>query len=268
MNRLQLNLAYLIAKADTNPNALSQKTNVPQSTIQRALRGTTKQPRLDTIEPLAKYFGVSLHDLLNEDLQARDAAGSGDGQPFASIDSAQALSSFIAAPVRRPGQHPFLPLPEIEGLRPELSVHLNQRIDLCGRPTRVDYLSDTLAVDLSRLTVDSHNVQQSIPMFPLLTRRLWNLSTLRLLTRDSHASRQYYVLVHFEDRKTGEIVADVGADPSAKRILTALQRQATLHGIHLVFQEPALAAPLIEDIELGLDLIDPDFLDLGDDLAE
>ncbi|MDR8026476.1 helix-turn-helix domain-containing protein [Burkholderia cenocepacia] len=267
MNRLQLNLAYLIAKADTNPNALSLKTNVPQSTIQRALRGTTKQPRLDTIEPLAKYFGVSLHDLLNEDLQARDGAGGGVSSPYGNIDSAQALSSFIGAGTKRTGPSP--PFAEIEGLRPELAIHMNQRVDLCGRPYRVDYLSNVLAADTARILVDPLNIKQSFLAAPLvLTRRLWNLSTLRLLTSQTSPTRQYYLLVHFEDRRTGDLVNDVLEDPVARSVLSALVKQANVHHIHVVFQEPELTAPLIEDIEFGMDLIDPDFLDLADDLGE
>lgn len=57
------NLALLIARADTNPNALELATGVPQPTIHRILSGESKDPRTSTIQPLADYFGVDASDL-------------------------------------------------------------------------------------------------------------------------------------------------------------------------------------------------------------
>lgn len=53
-------LHLLLLNYRTNPNALSVALNgaVSQSQIQKFLKGTAKEPRRTTLEPIAKYFKV------------------------------------------------------------------------------------------------------------------------------------------------------------------------------------------------------------------
>lgn len=61
MSQLQLNLAYLIAKHDTNPTQLAKATGVPQPTIKRILDGTSQKPHDVTLAPLAQHFGLTAY---------------------------------------------------------------------------------------------------------------------------------------------------------------------------------------------------------------
>lgn len=44
--------------------SLAQKVNVPKATINRILSGRTPDPRVSTLAPIAKYFGISIEQLL------------------------------------------------------------------------------------------------------------------------------------------------------------------------------------------------------------
>lgn len=68
------NLQWLIAKAATNAHELQRAAGVPQPTIYRILTGESSDPRTQTLQPLAAYFGVSVADLRDRDLSA-EAAG-------------------------------------------------------------------------------------------------------------------------------------------------------------------------------------------------
>lgn len=70
MNRLPANLAHLLAQAGTSENALSEMTGVPQPTINRILNKKSKSPRDATLYPIASYFGISVEQLLRDDLTA------------------------------------------------------------------------------------------------------------------------------------------------------------------------------------------------------
>lgn len=73
---VRTNLERLIAERDTNATALAEATGVPQPTIHRILTGETADPRTKTLEPLARYFGVSVSDLRHKDFSSgvREAA--------------------------------------------------------------------------------------------------------------------------------------------------------------------------------------------------
>lgn len=60
MNRLATNLRGLLQREGLSENALSERTGVPQPTINRILKGESKDPRDRTVAPLADYFGVPL----------------------------------------------------------------------------------------------------------------------------------------------------------------------------------------------------------------
>ena len=53
------NLEALMRKAGTNPHELQRATGVPQPTIHRILTGESRDPRYQTLEPLADFFKVT-----------------------------------------------------------------------------------------------------------------------------------------------------------------------------------------------------------------
>ncbi|WP_070281930.1 helix-turn-helix transcriptional regulator [Janthinobacterium sp. MP5059B] len=61
------NLKWLMGEK-ISPYALASETGVPQPTIFRILTGESDDPRTKTLQPLAKYFGVSVADLRDRDL--------------------------------------------------------------------------------------------------------------------------------------------------------------------------------------------------------
>lgn len=64
MNQTAANLrALMLASDDMSDNALSDKTGVPQPTISRILSGESADPRDSTLRPLAKFFGLTVHQL-------------------------------------------------------------------------------------------------------------------------------------------------------------------------------------------------------------
>jgi SOS-response transcriptional repressor LexA len=56
-----------MAKENINSNQLSKKTGVKQPVIHRILSGETLDPKVGTITSLAKYFQVSINDLVGEE---------------------------------------------------------------------------------------------------------------------------------------------------------------------------------------------------------
>ena len=71
------NLEWLMSQRKTNPYELQRNTGVPQPTIHRILTGESKDPRTNTLQPLADHFGVSVADLRERDLAAPDDVLSG-----------------------------------------------------------------------------------------------------------------------------------------------------------------------------------------------
>ena len=68
------NLGWLMLKKGFNSNTLAdalEKANkkVPQPTIHRILSGESTDPRTSTLEPLASFFGVTVADLRDKDLE-------------------------------------------------------------------------------------------------------------------------------------------------------------------------------------------------------
>lgn len=66
------NLAWLMERAGTNPNALASElarlgAPVPQPTIFRILTGESKDPRTASLEPLANFFHVTVSQLRDHD---------------------------------------------------------------------------------------------------------------------------------------------------------------------------------------------------------
>ena len=68
-------LHLLLLHSKTNPNALSVALNgqVSQSQIQKFLKGTSKEPRRTTLEPIAKHFKISVDAFYDPDLAWKTA---------------------------------------------------------------------------------------------------------------------------------------------------------------------------------------------------
>lgn len=70
---LKSNIDYLLEKHNTNPNDLSEKHGIPQSTIFRIQNGLTENPRQSTLQAISKWSGVDVGDLLTKDLRSIDS---------------------------------------------------------------------------------------------------------------------------------------------------------------------------------------------------
>lgn len=69
---LKSNIDYLLEKHKTNPNELSEKHGIPQSTIFRIQNGLTENPRQSTLKAISDWSGVDMGDLLTKDLRLLD----------------------------------------------------------------------------------------------------------------------------------------------------------------------------------------------------
>lgn len=65
-NKLRLILRKLIAEAGINDIDLARTLNMPNSTLNQLLKADHLRPRIDTLIPIAKYFNVSIEQLIGE----------------------------------------------------------------------------------------------------------------------------------------------------------------------------------------------------------
>lgn len=63
-NNLTRILNLLLGEKKIKPAELARLTNLPQPTIQRIVAGTTSRPHLSSLEPIAKFFSLSIDQLL------------------------------------------------------------------------------------------------------------------------------------------------------------------------------------------------------------
>lgn len=68
MNKLAENLKWLLKNANLSENELSRRTNIPQQIINRIIAGKNKNPKLETIMPIASYFTVSISQLIGDEI--------------------------------------------------------------------------------------------------------------------------------------------------------------------------------------------------------
>ena len=66
-NGIAYKLQYLMLQRGVSAAELSLQTQVERSTLTKILNGSTANPRIDTINSLAKYFEININDLINED---------------------------------------------------------------------------------------------------------------------------------------------------------------------------------------------------------
>ncbi len=60
-------LKQLMQEKQLTEAELARQTNVPQPTLHRILSGATKSPRGDSLSPLAKFFSVSISQLVGDE---------------------------------------------------------------------------------------------------------------------------------------------------------------------------------------------------------
>lgn len=66
-NRIAYKLQFLMLQHGISATDLSIHTQIERSTLTKILNGSTINPRIDTINSLAKYFNVNISELINED---------------------------------------------------------------------------------------------------------------------------------------------------------------------------------------------------------
>lgn len=81
MNNLAANLRTLMEIHELSENKLSTETGVPQPTIHRILKGSSKEPRDSTLEPIARFFQISLERLKHHDVAGLASYALLDGRP-------------------------------------------------------------------------------------------------------------------------------------------------------------------------------------------
>lgn len=68
MKNLGTNLKNLLIKAQLSENELARRTGVSQQIINRILSGENTNPKIATLAPLAKYFTISISQLIGDEL--------------------------------------------------------------------------------------------------------------------------------------------------------------------------------------------------------
>lgn len=63
-NNLSRILNLLLGEKKIKPAELARLTNLPQPTVQRIVAGTTMRPHLSSLEPIAKFFSLSIDQLI------------------------------------------------------------------------------------------------------------------------------------------------------------------------------------------------------------
>jgi transcriptional regulator with XRE-family HTH domain len=81
MNRLPDNLRFLLTESGISENDLAEQTGVPQPTINRILRGLSRDPRDGTLRPLAEFFGVTVEELRTSNIRATRDPSRKDQRP-------------------------------------------------------------------------------------------------------------------------------------------------------------------------------------------
>lgn len=97
---LRANLAYLMERADLNPNSLAVAAKVKQPTVFRILRGESSEPRDSTLRPLAEFFNVPVVALKSVDiktaLESPDSPDAARLRQWRSMEAAYKIGATIA----------------------------------------------------------------------------------------------------------------------------------------------------------------------------
>ncbi len=66
MKTLKTQLKSLLTQENISENELARRTGIAQQVINRMLSGENTNPKIGTLTPLAKYFDISISELLGE----------------------------------------------------------------------------------------------------------------------------------------------------------------------------------------------------------
>jgi SOS-response transcriptional repressor LexA len=66
MTKLSTILKQLMSEDNINTSALARKTNILQPVMHRLVTGDTDNPRIDTLLPIAEYFGITVDQLMGK----------------------------------------------------------------------------------------------------------------------------------------------------------------------------------------------------------
>lgn len=92
MEQLQRNLAFLLDREKTNPNASADRVGVSQPTLHRLLKGRTANPTAETLRQISEHFGVTIDDLMKRDL-ASDLPALSQGSNVVALHPEEATPS-------------------------------------------------------------------------------------------------------------------------------------------------------------------------------
>ncbi|AQW29109.1 helix-turn-helix transcriptional regulator [Ralstonia syzygii subsp. celebesensis] len=260
MNQLSRNLTHLMNARGTNPTAVSKDTGVPQPTIHRILRGTSEDPRTSTLEPLADYFNVTVEELRSADLTQGQALATGSTplllkehrEIMGSVAIPGALNEIRGAVSLKGGASAPVSLSHraqmqrrlLEMLPEELKKYVRATTTIQGFRYGFDYCSDKVAADIGIFNVRKGLIDGrpiGISSFGVV-QSLWRLSTLRLLTLETHPERGYYLFLS---------VLNETDEPTPMGPVTRTMGEGALHHIHVVWSNVESAAHFIEGIEDG-----------------
>lgn len=66
-NQLGTTLKFLLRELNMNESQLARKTGIGQPVIHRMASGETENPKIKTLVPVAKFFGISISQLIGEE---------------------------------------------------------------------------------------------------------------------------------------------------------------------------------------------------------
>ncbi len=83
MEKLSSTLKQLLTKANISEAELARRTGIAQPMVNRLATGKNRNPKLETLKPIAKYFSVTFSQLLGEeDLPTDNRADQFNNQSF------------------------------------------------------------------------------------------------------------------------------------------------------------------------------------------
>lgn len=255
VNQLQKNLQYLIEKHGTNPTALAAATGVTQPTLHRILTGESKDPRTANLEKLANYFDVSVEYLRSADVEAFDHIPFVE-EPTPEAPAFETVQIKMRNPRRDQAQASHAVGREfLDALTPGLQQHAYRSEVYRGQGYRFDYCSEKVVAELARWP--GGKAQAMHFLHSLVRRVLWKLSCHRLLLKGVAADRHYVLFI------VAKSVQDLGVLPVSA--LARVSTEAHLHGIEVIWSEPAEAADWINRVESGEITPSEMFDDFNDD---
>jgi len=100
MDYLSQNISHLSSLPGYSEKEAEHATGIGQSAINKIANGRTKEAGYRTVSKLARFYGVSIDDLVNRDLSAAEPAGASHPVGLDSIKLADLIETVEAAIAR------------------------------------------------------------------------------------------------------------------------------------------------------------------------